>query len=62
MPKVRIHSEFPKLELEQATASRPLSTDIWLSASAGTGKTQVLVARVLRLLLHGARPESPPER
>ena len=29
-----------------------------LSASAGTGKTQVLTARVLRLLLKGARPES----
>src|SRR3569832_837090 len=29
-----------------------------LSASAGTGKTQVLTARVLRLLLGGARPES----
>jgi ATP-dependent helicase/nuclease subunit A len=29
-----------------------------LSASAGTGKTQVLTARVLRLLLQGARPES----
>ena len=29
-----------------------------VSASAGTGKTQVLTARVLRLLIHGARPES----
>ena len=29
-----------------------------LSASAGTGKTQVLTARVLRLLLEGAPPES----
>ncbi|HEY6048871.1 MAG TPA: UvrD-helicase domain-containing protein, partial [Sphingomicrobium sp.] len=29
-----------------------------LSASAGTGKTQVLTARVLRLLLSGVRPES----
>ena len=29
-----------------------------LSASAGTGKTQVLTARVLRLLLQGARPDS----
>ena len=25
--------------------------NIWLSASAGTGKTQVLTARVIRLLL-----------
>jgi len=31
---------------------------VWLSASAGTGKTQVLSARVLRLLLDdGVRPE-----
>ena len=30
---------------------------VWLSASAGTGKTQVLSARVLRLLLEpGADP------
>lgn len=29
-----------------------------LSASAGTGKTQVLTARVLRLLLEGAAPET----
>ena len=27
---------------------------VWLSASAGTGKTQVLSARVLRLLLPAA--------
>jgi ATP-dependent helicase/nuclease subunit A len=31
---------------------------IWLSASAGTGKTQVLSSRVLRLLLKGAAPET----
>ncbi|MXO72396.1 double-strand break repair helicase AddA [Altererythrobacter buctensis] len=32
---------------------------VWLSASAGTGKTQVLSARVLRLLLEpGVRPEN----
>ena len=37
----------------QEAASRP-SRDVWLSASAGTGKTQVLAARVLRLLLQRA--------
>lgn len=52
------HSAFPGLKGEQAAASHPLSSDVWLSASAGTGKTQVLTARVLRLLLHGARPEA----
>lgn len=47
----------PKLEGEQALAADPLAHAA-LSASAGTGKTQVLTARVLRLLLKGARPES----
>ncbi|WP_422343889.1 double-strand break repair helicase AddA [Parasphingorhabdus sp.] len=32
--------------------------NIWLSASAGTGKTQVLTARVFRLLLSGVSPET----
>ena len=47
----------PELRDEQSLASDPL-THAALSASAGTGKTQVLTARVLRLLLKGARPES----
>ena len=47
---------FP-LKDNQALAVDPLDT-VWLSASAGTGKTQVLSARVLRLLLEpGVRPE-----
>ena len=48
---------FPELKNEQAQASDP-AVHASLSASAGTGKTQVLTARVLRLLLQGARPES----
>jgi ATP-dependent helicase/nuclease subunit A len=47
----------PQLEGEQALAADP-AVHAALSASAGTGKTQVLTARVLRLLLQGARPES----
>ena len=47
----------PELKGEQAQASDP-RVHAALSASAGTGKTQVLTARVLRLLLQGARPES----
>src|SRR5215203_453217 len=47
----------PQLEAEQALAADP-KVHASLSASAGTGKTQVLTARVLRLLLQGARPES----
>ena len=46
-----------RLEGTQKLASDPEAL-IWLSASAGTGKTQVLSSRVLRLLLHGARPET----
>ena len=47
----------PTLEGEQALAADP-KAHAALSASAGTGKTQVLTARVLRLLLGGTRPES----
>ncbi len=47
---------FP-LHGSQRPAVEPAET-VWLSASAGTGKTQVLSARVLRLLLQdGVRPE-----
>src|SRR5690242_7035796 len=48
---------YPQLKVEQAKAADP-KAHAALSASAGTGKTQVLTARVLRLLLGGARPES----
>ena len=47
----------PPLMDEQALAADP-AAHASLSASAGTGKTQVLTARVLRLLLKGTRPES----
>jgi ATP-dependent helicase/nuclease subunit A len=47
----------PELKGEQALAVDP-AVHAAVSASAGTGKTQVLTARVLRLLLKGARPES----
>lgn len=39
-----------RLEGDQLGAADP-TDNVWLSASAGTGKTQVLSARVLRLLL-----------
>lgn len=45
----------PELRGEQRTASQP-DSHVWLSASAGTGKTQVLAARVFRLLLRGVDP------
>lgn len=47
----------PPLQGAQALAAAP-DGHVWLSASAGTGKTHVLTARVLRLLLSGANPES----
>ncbi len=47
----------PALKGAQLAASAP-AEHVWLSASAGTGKTTVLAARVLRLLMRGVRPEA----
>ena len=47
----------PPLKGEQARASDP-HAHVWLGASAGTGKTQVLSARVFRLLLKGVQPSA----
>src|SRR5215203_3884777 len=46
-----------QLQGDQARAADPRA-HATLSASAGTGKTQVLTGRVLRLLLSGAAPET----
>lgn len=44
-----------------ANENRILATDpdrhIWVSASAGTGKTSLLLRRILRILLSGERPD-----
>ena len=45
----------PAATAEQLRASDPTAC-AWVAASAGSGKTQVLRDRVLRLLLSGARP------
>ena len=50
-----LHKALPKLKGAQERASDP-AAHVWLSASAGTGKTQVLAARVFRLLLRGVDP------
>lgn len=42
-------------EMAQAAASDPL-VSAWVSANAGSGKTTVLVRRVLRLMLAGVNP------
>ena len=49
--------DLPPLVGEQRDASHP-GTHVWLAASAGTGKTQVLAARVYRLLLDGNEPSA----
>ncbi len=41
---------------DQVRATRP-DASIWVGASAGTGKTHVLTARVLRLMVGGTSPE-----
>ncbi|MDZ3832454.1 MAG: double-strand break repair helicase AddA [Sphingopyxis sp.] len=45
------------LDPRQGAAADPAS-HVWLGASAGTGKTQVLSARVLRLMLDGVAPDA----
>jgi len=40
----------------QITAADPQSS-VWVSANAGTGKTQVLTDRITRLLLDGVKPK-----
>ena len=57
MAKPKNFTPLPQLQGSQAQASRP-DGQVWLSASAGAGKTQVLTGRVLRLLLNDADPES----
>jgi ATP-dependent helicase/nuclease subunit A len=52
--QIRLRNE---ADANQARASDP-SASAWVSANAGTGKTEVLVKRCLRLFLAGARPES----
>jgi ATP-dependent helicase/nuclease subunit A len=54
--KIAILKACPNLNYEQLQASDPNSS-VWVSASAGTGKTKILTDRVLRLLISGVKPE-----
>ena len=45
-----------KATMSQLDAANP-ARSVWVSANAGTGKTRVLVDRIARILLAGARPE-----
>lgn len=47
----------PTMTPEQARSTDP-TLSAWVGASAGTGKTHVLTARVLRLMLTGTPPEN----
>ncbi|QGP78409.1 double-strand break repair helicase AddA [Sphingobium sp. CAP-1] len=53
----KVAAPLQRLLGDQARAAAP-DAHVWLSASAGTGKTHVLTARVFRLLLQGVRPEN----
>lgn len=50
-------SSINTLSAEQKQGADPLA-NAWMSASAGTGKTQVLTARIKRLLLDGVPPHA----
>ena len=55
VPRTRPRLVPPDTRLKQARASDPAAS-AWVSANAGSGKTTVLVRRVLRLMLTGVDP------
>lgn len=58
MTEALLHIEPEHPSLKQSQASDPLRS-VWVGASAGTGKTKILIDRVLRLML--PRPGLPRE-
>ncbi|MEQ9812693.1 MAG: double-strand break repair helicase AddA [Azospirillaceae bacterium] len=50
------HDPVAEATLQQRLAADPAAS-VWVNASAGTGKTKVLVDRMLRLMLAGTEPE-----
>jgi ATP-dependent helicase/nuclease subunit A len=55
-PEAKKQKIIQRASLQQYKASNP-NDSVWVSASAGTGKTKVLTDRVLRILLSGTNPE-----
>lgn len=49
------NSSVPTINLQQKASNPNISC--WVNASAGSGKTKVLIDRIIRLLLHNAHPE-----
>ncbi len=47
----------PQVRTAAQVAAADPESSVWVSANAGTGKTQVLTDRITRLLLDGVRPE-----
>lgn len=55
-PSAKKRKGMPDPNVAQRQASEP-HVSVWVTASAGTGKTKVLTDRVLRLMLSGAQPD-----
>ncbi len=49
------HTNMKRISPQQRQASDPAAS-VWVNANAGSGKTTVLTARVVRLMLEGANP------
>lgn len=52
-----MHNIHETIAANQLAASNP-QANVWVNASAGSGKTKVLIDRLLRLLLQGANPKA----
>ncbi|HAH11632.1 MAG TPA: hypothetical protein DCL48_16170, partial [Alphaproteobacteria bacterium] len=46
----------PRSRLNEQRAAADPAQSVWVTANAGSGKTSVLVDRIIRLLLEGAAP------
>ena len=53
----RLLDPMPETIVSRQRAASDPRDSVWVTANAGSGKTYVLTARVLRLLLTGVRPE-----